>query len=235
MTDYTRTPPDQSWKKFAWSYSRWSNFNQCKAKYNMNVHRKAFGLPEYVQGYNAARGERIHKLGENFLLGKITGMPDELSKFQTEFKEARRQEYKPEEDWYITRDWELTKWDDWDNIWLRVTIDAQKLFAGNFTVIDYKTGKKWPEHFSQGDLYAWAGFMLFPEVNEVDVEFWYLDSGDQLEESYDYRDKKSLMEYWSKQAAIMEECKRFDFEPSKSACRFCEFSHKKGGVCREGV
>jgi CRISPR/Cas system-associated exonuclease Cas4 (RecB family) len=124
--------------------------------------------------YHLDRGNQIHKFAEDFVNKKLPSLPPILNKFASEFENLVNLEAKAEEEFVLDRNW--NRLDAWlhPDAWFRMKLDAR---VGNF-LIDYKTGKKYDGHEDQARLYANVWMMLNPEVEEVDVEFWYIDSGE---------------------------------------------------------
>ena len=70
-----------------WSYSRYSCYHQCPAQYE---YRYVLKLDKFESTPAMQRGLKIHALSENFIIGKITGLPDALNKFNPEFSTMRK-------------------------------------------------------------------------------------------------------------------------------------------------
>lgn len=217
---------------FAWSFSRFGDYQRC-AKMAWYKHLDP-NKPKFKPNPAMQRGTRIHKLGEDYSTGVIKKLPKELELFEDEFKELRKnkKKLKTEGQLALNRDWKECDWFGRD-CWLRVKMDVYYfLTPTKLRMIDFKTGKVRPEHKKQLDLYATAGFALFPHVTHIEAELWYLDWG--VEEKLDYTRKadfKNLKKYWLKQTKKMLADVTFQENPG-NACTWCDFSKEKGGPCK---
>ena len=187
------------------------------------------------------RGIRIHEEAEHFVRGEIPMTPD-LKRFEDSFDDLRDAYAEGrvilEEDWGFDVNWGHCDWNDYDNIWCRMKLDALEwLDTHTARVVDYKTGKKFMnevKHMMQAQLYAVGVFMRYPNVDMVQTEFWYLDqSGDNFTKKVYYR--KQLPKYlqvWNKRALAMTTALDFPAKPSKFACQWCDYGDDKGtGDC----
>ncbi len=228
----------------SWSFSRWSDYRGCPLKFKLKH------LDKLAEPPNAAmqRGTDIHKLAEDYTLGKIKALPAELGSFKVEFKRLREQKIKTVEgQWAFKRDWTITRWNDWDGAWLRVKMDATytNVEHNALVVIDHKTGKyreeKNEEYLLQLDLYGTAGLAYVPEVDLVSPRLWYLDVGriypdpdtNESEEELEYtRDKaKEFRKSWEVRVEPMFRDRTFKPTPG-DACRFCHYRKSNGGPCK---
>lgn len=234
MPDYTKRPRGTR-KRFTWSYTRFSTYKSCPMKYNMNIHRKEFGFPAPVYGRAAERGVEIHKKAEEFVKGNIKGMPKELSKFNVEFNALKKQNAITEEDWWFDRDWNRIPHLDWNNVWLMVKADAHVLIDDILVLVDYKTGRFYPSHSKQAELYGVAGACIYDTVEAVEAEFWYLDHARNEIFEFEMDNLYSLKDMWSTVAHEMETRKSFEPTPSEEACKWCDFHYQKGGPCDAGI
>lgn len=216
-----------------WSYSRFTTYDKCpaKAKYLYIDKIKDKG------NANMSRGTIIHSKAEQLVKGNITGMPKELENFKDELQYLKILYKKGmvfvERDLAVTKDWDPTTYDDWNNVWLRGKSDVVVIEDTVATDVDYKTGKKYDSHFEQGELYAIGSFCHFPQIKSVDVEFWYIDSGEVEGASYNKKDLNKLKKKWEKKTRPMLTDKEFKPKPGY-ACQWCNFAASKGGPCDEG-
>ena len=204
-------------KQKNWSYSQLSGYEQCP---HAHMYRKIVKLPE-EPSWHLTNGNHVHKLAENFLLGKIEKLPKELAKFRTEFDSLIKAEAVPEEAFVFNKDWKhiLDGWSD-PKAWLRLKLDAR---IGNY-LIDFKTGKEYPAHVHQGRLYANAMMMIHNDMDEVEVEFWYLSSGKVTSFTF-YRDdlEKDIAD-WEQKVLVMHSDSTF--KPRRHQyCRNCYVKH----------
>lgn len=218
-----------------WSFSRFSLWEGCPLRY---AFRYIYKLEE-PDNRAMVRGQEIHSKSEHYLLGDIKGIPDELRTFREEFAAIRKLNTLPEISYTVTKTWQPTFPTDWDNAWLRGKIDIEIVEEEEpLTIIDVKSGKEYPDHESQADIYGLLGLIFHPAVPRIDFEYWYVDSGDVGRYAFERAELRGLKAKWKKKVAPMLNAKRFVATPSTDACRFCSFrSDKKlksgeDGPCR---
>lgn len=214
---------------FAWSYSRWQDYNKCPLLAKLK-HIDRLKEPPSAAG---DRGGLIHNLAERHVVGAIKVLPKELEPFSEEFKELRS--YKKvhcEQDWAFTKDWKPTGWTDRD-AWLRIKMDVAVHDKENdlAIVIDYKTGRIYDDHEQQRSLYALGAFLTFPKIKKVIVKHWYIDLGEEKITEYLAEDLDKLKKEWTKRTLAMLTDSSFKPTPSPESCKYCAFKASKGGPC----
>jgi RecB family exonuclease len=214
----------------AWSFSRWSTYDNCPFQARCRYIDK---LPE-PEGPALVRGGAIHKIAEDYVSGPRTKkrMPLDLVTFVDEFHALRKERryVRTELQLAFTSDWKLTGWFDHDT-WLRVKIDALKKISSHLTIIDYKTGRVREGYEPQLELYALAGFLGYDDARTIDTQLWFLDHGVQKDERYTAEQLEMLRETWTERVRPMLRDRRFDPNPGDH-CRWCAFSKSKGGPCK---
>lgn len=217
----------------AWSFSRWNTYQQCPLK------AKFLYIDKLKEPDNPAqaRGTAIHKMAEDFVTGKLKSLPTELSFFKAEFQKLKKLQAKVELSWAFTSSWAPTGWFD-KNAWCRVKLDALVVKAGMLVLIDYKTGRQYPEHEDQLGLYALGGFCAMPSAREIETQDWYLDkeklkTGQERILGGDFiKDQtEELKDTWADNTRVMLTDTKFLPKPSDK-CRFCHFRKANGGPCR---
>lgn len=211
----------------SWSYSRYAVYKECPAKAKYKFIDK---LPE-PPSPAMERGIAIHKMAEDYVNGDLRKLPDELKLFKDEFKELKASAPMVEETWAFTKDWDETRWNDWNNCSVRIKTDASCLDEDELYVIDHKTGKMREGYGDQLSLYGLAGMLKFPHIKKVHTQLWFLDSGDQVLQEYDITEMKGLLDGWNAKVAPMLNDVRFAPKPNYG-CRWCAFSKSKGGPCK---
>ncbi len=197
------------------------------------------------------RGIRVHETSDAFLRGQGPAC-GEMQHYQPEFEQLKRlyamQKVYAEETWAFTRDWQSTTWDDWDNCWMRIKVDAFAVLKGTReepregVVIDYKTGKRFgndAKHADQGQLYQLGAFKRFPSLEKVDVEMWYLDQ-DEMSDPKTYLRAQGLrfQARWERRMKALTTEAIFKPMPSKVVCKWCPFrqeAHGGTGHCNRSV
>lgn len=211
----------------AWSFSRWKVWELCpqKAHFKFNERR-----PE-PEGAALIRGKTVHDAGERYLSveRKPRAVPPGYELFASELAELRRDKAAAEVEIAFDRGWRPVGWFD-DAAWCRVKIDALATSKRRARVVDFKTGRERPDHLEQLELYALALLKLDSRLEEVHVELWYLDSGEVVEADYARAEEDRLEDAWEARLRAMLADRRFPARPG-SHCRFCPYSHQKGGPC----
>lgn len=215
----------------AWSYSRLEMYEGCALRAKYKHLDKLYDPASPAM----ARGTIIHKLCEDYALGKLKTLPKELKCFKEEFKVLRKASKKLQVELEIGMD---NKWVDagWfgPTVWCRVKADLMyDLACGHIRrIIDYKTGKTNPKHADQLSLYAVAAFATAPKgIKKVNTELWYLDQGELVERSYNIEEVPDLKKTWEKRVKKMLADTTFKPTPGDS-CRWCAFSKARGGPCK---
>jgi hypothetical protein len=100
-------------------------------------------------------------------------------------------------------------------------------------IIDWKTGKQYEENKDQVELFAMTAMVRYPETEKVITRLAYFDSGAQVMNEFDAKDREALKAKWAAKVRPMFEDTVFAPKPSEK-CRWCNFSKSKGGPCRFG-
>ena len=239
-------PPIQLDKDFelglvkAWSYSTVTTFEECAYRVYIGKVKK---IPE-PSGEAADRGTAVHKAAEDYVQGKTDELIPELKNHRAWLDDLRKDfptgSVSVEGEWAYTIDWEKTGWMD-ANCWARIKLDVfVKNSPTTGRVIDYKTGKKFGneiKHGQQGLLYAIGAFMRDPELEYVDVEFWYTDLPlkESTKKSYTRAQALMFMPSFHKRGVKMTTETEFNPNPSKMNCKWCTFGKGEHPECRYGI
>ncbi len=217
----------------AWSFSRYNTHEQCAFK------AKRLYVDKIPMATSSAmdRGLRVHKLGEDYLKGKIRSVPVEFARFSAAMGALKKVGAVAEEEWCFAKNWVPTGWFD-EDAWLRVKIDVNVLGKNSLRIIDFKTGRVRKDHGDQLDLYAVSGFSMFDNLNSVVAELWYLDAEEKdgrglvVSKFYNAKQGKKLVRVWNSKSKPILTDKKFIPNPSY-LCRYCQFSKRNGdGSCR---
>ena len=204
-----RTVKEIRRKMDAWSYSRYKDWVTCPYKCYLK-HVLKIREPDQPA---MARGTFIHKVAEDLAQGKITWEEAQvlakqagdkklygpkakeitLLPFKKGFELAAKSKPVVEEQWGFSAEWEEVGWFG-PRTWLRVKLDLN--FATGKTVlsvIDHKSGKIYPDHAEQADLYALASFIMYPHIKKIVVGFWYLDLGEKTFAKFDRSEMPALI------------------------------------------
>ena len=232
MTDFPTIP--------RWSFSALSVFETCPYwAYLRYIQRHKEPTPD--PNSPVVRGQNIHNEAE-FYVTNGGDLPLSLRKFKEKFQ-ALRELYlencvELEQEWGIDKNWNTVSWQD-PLLWGRIKLDAFVRLFKKARVIDYKTGKSWGnevKHGQQGLTYAVTAFMRHPDLEEIDIEFWYLDEGDKKKPKTITREMaiRHLPKIHNR-ADIMTSTTDFKPKPNQHNCRWCPYRPGKLDVCPYGV
>lgn len=208
-----------------WSFSRWEVTNKCWARYEYQHLQK---LPQ-PPSIHLERGIDVHNKGEAYLDGTLTRLPVAYREFGDEMRAIKKLGAIAEGNYAFTKSWSPCEPTDWANAWLRVKIDAEVVTDGVddgdkvLTQIDFKTGKPYPVTKEQSELYAVTGFHRHPEVDLIETEFWYLDSGEVVKYIYARTEYSKLKKKWSARGREVIAARQFPPTTNAYNCTYCPF------------
>lgn len=217
-----------------WSYSALKVFEECALRTYLSKVEKH----EEKESAALDRGNAIHKLAEDYVQSIIDVLPKQLNEHKKDFEKLRelfsQGVVEIEQDWAVDINWRPTGWFD-ENCWGRIKLDAfVREDNTSARVIDYKTGKKYPiPHTSQGQQYAIASFLRYPELEFIQTEFWYLDAkeNNKLIKSYSREQALMFLPRLNERAIAMTTCVNFIPKPSKFNCKWCPHNSEGNGSC----
>ena len=222
----------------AWSISTLQKYMECP----LRIYYEKIEKIQSEQGEAAKRGENIHKQIEDYLNG-LTERPDCLYRMADQFDKLfedcqaaakRGADVSHEGEWAFRADWTRTEWFS-EDVWARFKMDSTIIEGNKATVIDYKTGKRYPvQHTLQMIYYAIALLLSNPDLEEVTTELWYVDKKTENLVRKKYTRGQAMVFYsqMMENALKMTSEQIFHPNPSKFTCRFCPF---KTGPCTVGV
>jgi hypothetical protein len=213
----------------AHSYSSWSTYNKCAAKYKFSYIDR---LPRSPPSPQMQRGTDIHENVEHFLLGKEERIAHkDIHKINGMYMSGVKGlgGLSPEYKFGLTKKFEFTGFDD--NPYLRGVIDLKAHTEEELKLFEWKTGKMYDEHADQIHLYGMVGLIEHPEFKSVEVAIRYLDFGTDKREVYSKDQLKMMKLRWKDRLKQIDTDKTFAPNPSYM-CRWCDFSREKGGPCK---
>lgn len=237
----------------AWSFSSLSVFETCPYQSKLQKLDKIPELPRTLPPsgeFANDRGTRIHQNLEDYVRGKAK-LTRELNTFAAEI-EAIKPYFKADQAeleglWCFDVNWVPVHEQDFQNIWLRVKLDAFILLnESHALVVDLKTGKRFNnevKHAQQTQLYALAAFVRFPNLLKITTELWYADVDELATMTFTRTQGMKFLRSFNERGLTMTNTTDFKPKPSQSACMFCPFgpehtSNKwvnKNGHCKVGV
>lgn len=214
-----------------WSYSKLSAYEKCP---RVAFLRYVVPRGTYVEPPNPhmERGNREHTVMEGWARGGFKALAPRYKRFAEEAKRtglAKQKKLVIEE--LMSFDAELKPVEKGHpSEWFRVKWDLAAPAIG--LLVDHKTGKIYPEHRDQGELYGATYFSHYPG-DSVETEFWYLDQAHIRGMTVRRDDVPRILAAATKRVAVMVEDTTFKPKPS-GLCAYCGFSKTKGGPCKEG-
>lgn len=177
------------------------------------------------------RGSKIHDDAEAYLRGWITALPEPLCDWQEEFDALRDAKCLPEQAWGFNRQWELL--DNWmhPDTWLRAKSDAHYVQNDVLIIIDFKTGKFRIPSTEQIELYAICGSAVYPHLERVTAEFWFVDADSVHSVQYTREHLLELRKKYENYFAPIYTDETWKPAPSRE-CKWCDFSNSKSGPCQ---
>lgn len=239
----------------AWSHSALSTYESCPFRAKLakidKIPEPERPAPPNGSEHANDRGSRIHDWAEAFVRGQQSHQIQDMQHFKEGFNNLRtlfRQGKVTMEDmWCFSNVWNPVAPSNWEETWVRIKLDAMvHLTKKRGVVIDYKTGKKFGneiKHGEQGQLYQLAAFLRYPELEEVIVEFWYLDKNELTQQKYTRQQGVRFLRRFDERGTRMTTDAEFKPKPSRDSCMFCPYGPKelsnkwvnKSGDCPHGV
>ena len=208
----------------AWSYSRLKTYAQCPLKAKLAFIDR---IPE-SESAPSLDGQRIHKLAEDYLNGKISSVPLELAYFASDYSDLREHgsafpgQVLVEHGGAVDAELNPVEWFSKD-AWLRIRIDAAVIDGDSAIVMDLKTGKQRDQDNEQLSLFALVTFLLFPQVNTVRTELWYCKAKHVTASEFKRKDIDTMKAKWL--AAPVAMLADTEFLPTPNPlCRWCSYS-----------
>lgn len=210
------------------SYSKYSTWAQCARKFKFRYIDRLADTKSEAMG----RGTEVHNSVEDYLAGKREDLHPDIHEYYGQFMQGLRNAgCLPEVKLAINFLWEQVEWDSPD-AYCRSMIDAvMPPKDGVLHAFEWKTGKIYPEHFNQRELYAVKLRVLYPDVEEIRVTGVYLDLK-QNSPPYILPScfQEMKIELWDNRFRQVLRDKEYIPNPSFK-CRFCNFRKDAGGPC----
>lgn len=207
-----------------WSVGKVVAYEDCPKMYEG---RYVLRLPER-KSPAMERGNVVHAKLERFLKGELKQVPAEAQGLAAKYRALRRLDPMTEQRVAVDRRWNLVAW---SRGWLKCIFDALHVEPTVVKIVDHKTGRVYPHHSCQAEVYACAIANLEPGVREFDVEFLYVDKGFSRPWNFTRARVESLQESWAERAERTLTARRFPATPSEPACRWCPRRTDRGGDC----
>lgn len=188
------------------------------------------------------RGTRLHDSLDKYVRGVNDKYDVELKCLDVEMTNARAAFEQglvlTEQMWCYKEGWEPTRWDDWDNIRIRVKTDITWITEGDLdepheaAIIDLKSGRKFgneAKHASQLQLYAIGAFKRWPSLDTVYAEIWYCDQDDIKTIQFTREQMVNFQPEWDDRFEVAMSDVVFEPSPSESTCKYCPYKLEADG------
>jgi hypothetical protein len=210
------------------SYSAISVYKECPARY---AYRYIAKLPE-PSSAAMDRGTRLHKLCEDYVTDTRPEVapPYDVRRIALKLYQLRTKRALPEREWHVTRDWEACEKDD-PNSWIKAIVDVHYVEKEIILLHDYKSGREYPSHADQLELYAAMGLCQYPDARRAVSSPLYIDSGVEGRQRSIIRDMlPAITRKWGGLIGRMEGDAALLPTPG-GHCKRCAFGVSKGGPC----
>lgn len=215
-----------------WSYSAWSQFTKCAFAFYWKY---IMGAKEDISGSPAIqRGIMLHAKAEGYLKGEVTVLPKELWDFKMHYKQLKVLSPIVEEFWGVDKRWRPIKWKSWTVMKMDAALAPSKKNGRLLWIQDLKSGREYPDHDKQSELYVAIGFAIHPNAKKIETEFWYADQGYSVVREYTKDDVADLVNVWIKRGKkVLEPRDKSEYlpTPSEDNCRWCFIRSDRGGPC----
>jgi hypothetical protein len=210
----------------SFSLTKITTHEKCALKYKF---RYILDLPE-LKNAAATRGVDNHKSIEDFIRDG-TPLPPNLDYYHGWLESMRGPMAFPEHKIAVNEEWQLCGWEDPD-AYMRSVIDLKYVLSPDLVVnYDWKTGKIYPDHVDQKELYAAMVSAEHPEAFEIQSIHVYVDLNKNTDRAY-HRDLiPSIKTRWDARIASVKNDQEHIPSPGYH-CTWCGYSRKVGGPCR---
>lgn len=210
-----------------WSLSKLGTFTKCRRKFLYSYIQR---LPS-PRGAAAERGVDQHAHVEAYFKD-ATPLPSSLASYTDWFAMLRGLNYTAEAQLAMLAGWVPCAWED-PSAWWKGVLDLLVLKGRAAWVFDWKTGKIYPDHDDQKELYSIATFQTYEDIDEVEAWHVYLDLTKHSKKVYKRADLPALIAKWEKKLIpYMQALEMYDKDNAESffvtnptyLCDYCPFS-----------
>lgn len=211
------------------SYSSISTYEECPARY---AYSYIYKLPE--PGSAAMeRGTRLHSLAEDYMKDSVMPVPYDLRRIGQIIDGFKQAKALPEVTFLVDANWEPTE--VLGEAKMKAIIDVHYLEDDLLHVYDYKSGREYPTHRSQLELYSVLGLLKYPSAERAESAAVYIDGGYKGQDGSIIRGMlPRLIDKWQGKIVRIEADNDFIANPG-SACKRCSFAKSRGGPCGESA
>lgn len=208
-----------------WSLSKYGMHKKCPAQYKY-AHIDRLPRPK---SDSAQRGIDIHADIERYIKeGKP--LPQPLTHYSAWIDALKRQDHQAEWQVALGEGWTPLPWDA-PEVWWKGVLDLKVIAGIQGWVFDWKSGKMYPDHDDQKEIYSIATFIHHPELVEIKAVHVYVDLGKNTEKTYSRDQLDWLIRKWNVKISPMMNDKEFIPTPNYG-CRWCPYSKAARGPCQ---
>ena len=208
------------------SYSSVKKYKECPAAYAFSYIMKMPDEPTAAM----MRGTRLHALAEDYMrAGPEVPTPYDIKKVGLKIYQLRENKAQPEVVWRLNAAWEPVQRDE--DARLKAIIDVHWMDKKVLRIHDYKSGRAYPDHEAQLDLYSTVGLCVYPDAQRAEASAIYFDSGNEGPERSVIRDMLPYkIRLWTGDLDRIDGDERFLPTPG-GHCGRCRYGVSKGGPC----
>lgn len=206
------------------SYSGRKLFKQCPRKWYVTYVEKDREAP----GVAAQRGTDIHDQLEQFFRGGVAYPNTKVLAPWRRFMEGLTlYDPVPEGDLAVDVEWNPCGFDD-EHAYYRGKADLVYQEGDTLVILDWKTGKIYPDHEDQGKTYM----ALHDECSKVRTGFVYIDQPLTVHwRDYTAEHRTQEIEVIRSDIELIRNATEFPATPNSMGCRWCKQSWRNGGTC----
>lgn len=168
----------------------------------------------------------LHSLCEQVLNGERE-TPEQLGKVSRVMQRLRVNQAKAEQAWRVDANWRPVE----SGSWLLGYVDVTFTRDAVLHVYDFKSGKPYPSHKGQLELYALLGLAQHPDMPAVTVGAIYLDSGKIGYRRTIVRSEADVLRAnWTRRAEALMADDAYEATRGRG-CYFCAYKDSLGGPC----
>ncbi len=207
-------------KPIAWSWSRLDCFEKCpKQFYEKNIAKSV----KFVSSPQMERGKKLHDMMEDAVKGAPTNPEiDHMEPIISKIRSVVWDAMDVEAELAYRRDMSNTSWFAKD-VWLRVKQDFVGVKGPQAVAYDWKTGKKYG-YTDQLKLYAGDVFHRYPQVDEVDTAYIYMDCKDKERKTWHRSDVADIWQDFGERSELIQIANQnghWPPKPSRMNCKWC--------------
>lgn len=211
------------------SYSSLSTWKTCPAMYGYRYVKK---LPSETTAA-MDRGTRLHKIAEIYVGDHTHSIQShfELRKIGLRLLQLRNANAVPEATWLLDDQWKPVKKEA--DAKIKAIVDVHYFPERTLLKIhDYKTGREYPGHSDQLELYVAMGLCQFPDARRAEGSALYIDTGAEGRTTSAIRAMlPKIIDKWDTLIAAVEGDTALLPTPG-AHCARCPFGVSKGGPCQ---